>query len=269
VKELYKEIEQHSEELRRLQARHLEKNRMLMERLRLSWVYHDSAIDGVVYSPAELEAASKPSGTSPNEAAMLSAVLGIRNHMACIDFIHQEAKTASAKSGAFVHLPLVRHIHDLLSGNTPQAQAARMATERRERKERELSKDKTGFRKDMPLHRTYSHEISQPSKIPTRLEKLVAYAAEAEFFDLHPIAQAAQLQFQLVQIFPFTEYSGSVGRMLTNLALLRVGLFPAIIHMTDRQKYYEAFRGTVSGLRGLLVEAIINGQKNALKFFTP
>jgi Fic family protein len=198
---------------------------------------------------------------------MLSAILGIRNHMACIDFIHQEAKTEPAKSASLVQLPLIRHMHDLLSGNTPQAQAARIATERRERKERESSKDKTGFRKDMPLHRTYSHEISQPSKIPARLEKLIEYAAENEFADLHPIAQAAQLQFQLIQVFPFTEYSGSVGRMLSNLVLLRAGIFPAIIHTTDRQKYYEAFRGTVSSLRGLLVEAIINGQKSALRFF--
>jgi len=268
VKELYKEIEQDSEELKRLQERSFEKNRIFMERLRLSWVYHDSAIDGVVYSPAELEAAAKPSGTTPNEATMISAILGIRNHMACIEFIHQEAKAEPAKSGAFIHLSLVRHIHDLLSGNTPQAQAARMATERRERKERESSKDKVGLRKDMPLHRTYSHEISQPSKILSRLEKLIEYAAETEFFDLHPIAQAAQLQFQLIQIFPFTEHSGSVGRMLSNLTLLRAGLFPAIIHTTDRQKYYEAFRGTVSNLRSLLVEAIVNGQKSALKFFT-
>jgi len=267
VKELYKEIEQRSEELKRLQERYAEKAWTFMQRLRLSWVYHDSAIDGVVYSPAELEAASKPSGTAPHEATLMSAILGIRNHMACIDFIHQTAKAEPAKSGAFIALPLVRHIHDLLSGNTPQAQAARLATERRERKERETSKEKTGFRKDMPLHRTYSHEIAQPSKIPARLEKLMEYAAETEFFDLHPIAQAAQLQFQLIQIFPFAEHSGSVGRMLSNLTLLRAGLFPAIIHMTDRQKYYEAFRGTAANLRSLLVEAIVNGQKSALKFF--
>ena len=268
MKELYKEIEQRSEELKRLQERYADKNRIFMERLRLSWVYHDSAIDGVVYSPAELDAASKPSGTSPHEATMVSAILGIRNHMACIDFIYQEAKAEPAKSGAFIHMSLIRQMHDLLSGNTPQAQAARIASERRERKERESSKDKTGFRKDMPLHRTYSHEISQPSKIPARLEKFIEYTTESEFFDLHPIAQAAQLQFQLIQIFPFTEYSGSVGRMLSNLTLLRARLFPAIIHTTDRQKYYEAFRGTVSNLRSLLIEAIVNGQKSALKFFT-
>ena len=268
MKELYKEIEQRSEELKQLQERFFEKNQVFMERLRLSWVYHDSAIDGVVYSSAELEAAARTSGTSPSEATMVSAVLGIRNHMACIDFIYQEAKAEPAKSGSFVHLSLIRHLHDLLSGNTPQAQAARLATERRERKERESSKDKTGFRKDMPLHRTYSHEIAQPPKIPARLEKLIEGATESEFFDLHPIAQAAQLQFQLIQIFPFTEHSGSVGRMLSNLTLLRAGLFPAIIHTTDRQKYYEAFRGTVSSLRTLLIEAIINGQKSALKFFS-
>jgi len=268
VKELYTEIERRSEELRGLQERYPEQNQIFMERLRLSWIYHDSAIDGMVYSPAELEAAAKTNGVSPSEVTMIPAILGIRNHMACIDFIYQEAKAAPSKPGPIIQLQLIRHLHDLLSGNTPQAQAARVATERRERKERESSKDKTGFRKDMPLHRTYSHEISQPSKISARLEKLIEHAAEREFADLNPIAQAAQLQFQLIQIFPFTEYSGSVGRMLSNLILLRAGIFPAIIHTTDRQKYYEAFRGTVPSLRSLLMEAISNGQKSALKFFS-
>ena len=154
-------------------------------------------------------------------------------------------------------------------GNTPEAQAARAATERRERTEKELAKerDRAGFRKDMPLHRTYFHDISQPAKIQPALEKLVDYTASAEFREFHPIKQAATVQHMFLQIFPFTEHSGKVGRMCTNLILLRNNYMPAVIHSIDRQKYYESFRGPVAGFRTLLMDAIENSLDNGIKYF--
>ena len=58
-------------------------------------------------------------------------------------------------------------------------------------------------------------------KIPALLEKLVDYTASAEFREFHPIKQAATFQHQFMQIFPFAENSGKVGRTCTNLILLR------------------------------------------------
>jgi len=74
-------------------------------------------------------------------------------------------------------LTQIKRMHDLFSGNTPEAQAARAATERRERTEKELAKEKekSGYRRDMPLHRTYFHDITQPAKIPALLERLVDF----------------------------------------------------------------------------------------------
>src|SRR5687768_18532244 len=124
----------------------------------MSWLYHDSALEGVVYTQQELQAALHP-GTVAAEASMMPVVLEIRNHKATIDFIREEAK-AGGKKQAQVTLTTVKRIHDLLSGNTPEAMAARAAIERREKTEKELAKEreKAGYRKDMPLHRTYFHE---------------------------------------------------------------------------------------------------------------
>nr|WP_255449820.1 MULTISPECIES: Fic family protein [Myxococcaceae] len=160
-------------------------------------------------------------------------------------------------------------MHDLFAGNTPEAQAARAAAERRERTEKELAKEreKGGYRKDMPLHRTYFHDIAQPAKIPALLEKLVDYTASAEFREFHPLKQAATVQHQFLQIFPFTEHSGKVARMCSNLILLRHGYMPAVIHSIDRQKYYESFRAPVGAFRTLLMDAIENSLDNGLKYF--
>ena len=75
------------------------------------------------------------------------------------------------------------------------------------------------------------------------------------------------MQHQFIQIFPFAEHSGKVGRMLSNLILLRSQMFPSVIHSIDRQKYYEAFRGTVGSFSNLMMDAMENSLDNALKYF--
>jgi len=193
VKERYQGIDDKSEDLRDYLSTYREKGQEFLQRYEMSWIYHDSALEGVVYSPPELNAALRGDIT----------------------------------------------------------------------KERE----KTGYRKDMPLHRTYFHEIAQPLKIPALLEKLVDYTAGAEFRELHPIEQAATVQHQFLHIFPFAEHSGKVGRMCSNLVLLRHHYLPCVIHSIDRQRYYEALRASAVAFRLLLVEAMENSLDNALKYF--
>lgn len=266
VKERYQEIEDKSEELRD----YLETSKAapeFLDRFEMGWVYHDSALEGVVYTPQELQAALKP-GTVAAEASMLPVVWEIRNHKAAIDFAREEAKVGGKKQ-AQVTLTTIKRLHDLFSGNTPEAQATRMMHERREKteKEKEKEKEKAGYRKDMPLHRTYFHEIAQPAKIQPALEKLVDFTASAEFREFHPIKQAASFHHTFMQIFPFTEYSGKVGRTCMNMILLRHDYLPVIVHSIDRQRYYEALRGPVNGFRALLTDAMENSLDNAVKFF--
>jgi Fic family protein len=215
-----------------------------------------------------LNAALRGEVAKPAEASLMPLILEIRNHKAAVDYVREEANS-SGKKVAQITLTQIKRIHDLLSGNTPEAQAARALTERREKTERELAKEKekSGYRKDMPLHRTYFHEIAQPAKIQPLLEKLVDYMGSAEFRELHPIEQSASVQHQFLHIFPFTEHSGKVGRMCSNLVLLRHHYLPCVIHSIDRQRYYEALRGSAANFRLLLVEAMENSLDNALKYF--
>ncbi|MBX5484928.1 MAG: Fic family protein [Myxococcaceae bacterium] len=266
MKERYQEIEDKSEEVRDW-LRTSKHAKEFLDRFEMSWVYHDNALEGTVYTAQELQAALFP-GTVPAEASMLPVVWEIRNHQAAVEFARSEAK-AGGKKQAQVTLTTIKRLHDLFSGNTPEAQSARMLHERRERteKEKEKEKEKAGYRKDMPLHRTYFHEIAQPAKIPALLEKLVDFTASAEFREFHPIKQAATFHHQFMQIFPFTEHSGKVGRVCMNMILLRHDYLPVIIHSIDRQRYYESLRGPVAGFRTLLMDAMENSLANAIKFF--
>jgi Fic family protein len=266
VKERYQEIEEKNEQLRDYLDIYKDKSRDFLERFEMSWLYHDAALEGVVYTQQELLAALFP-GRLAAEASMMPVVLEIRNHKSVCDYIREEA--AASKKHAQITLTQIKRMHDLFLGNTPEAQAARAATERRERTEKELAKERerAGFRKDMPLHRTYFHDIAQPGKIQAGLEKLVDYTAGAEFKEFHPIKQAATVQHMFLQVFPFSEHSGKVGRMCSNLILLRNGYMPAIIHSIDRQRYYESFRGNASAFRTLLMDAIENSLDNGLKYF--
>ena len=44
-----------------------------------------------------------------------------------------------------------------------------------------------------------------------------------------------------------------------NLLLLRAGHPPAIVHSTERQRYYEALRGALPTLIQMVTESILNG----------
>jgi Fic family protein len=268
VKERYQDIDEKNEALREYLEIYKDKQpaREFLDRFEMSWIYHDAALEGVVYTHQELMAALFPGRTNA-EASMIPVVLEIRNHKGACDYIREEA--AGAKKQAQLTLTTIKRIHDLFLGATPEAQAERARMERRERTEKELAKERerSGYRKDMPLHRTYFHDIAQPGKIQGELEKLVDYTASAEFREFHPIKQAAVVQHKFMQIFPFTENSGKVGRMLTNLVLLRNGYMPAIIHSIDRQRYYESLRGAESVFRALLMDAIENSLDNGVKYF--
>lgn len=266
MKERFQSIEEKTRQLRDLLTQRRPEVQDFLDRFEMSWVRHDSALEGTVYEVHELSAALHP-GAVAAEASLLPIVWEIRNHKAALDFIREESKTS--KKNAAITMTFVKRIHDLVTGNTPEAQQARALAERRERTEKELAKEreKQGFRKDMPLHRTYVHEIAQPSKIQPNLEKLIDWTATADFRELHPILQASRVQHGFIQIFPFTEGSGKVGRFLSNFILLRNGLMPVIIPSTDRKEYFDTFRGSPMVFSKALMDWMENSLDNGLKYF--
>ncbi len=269
MKESYQEIDDKNEDLRDYLANYRDKGQEFLDRYEMSWIYHDSALEGVVYSPHELNTALHGGATKPMEASMMPLILEIRNHKSVVEYVREEARSETKKS-AQITLTEIKRMHDLFSGNTPEARAARALMERREKTVKELAKEeeKGGYRfSDTAPHRMYFHDIAPSVKIPALLETLVDSTESAEFRELHPIEQAATVQHQFLHIFPFAEHSGKIGRMCSNLIQLRHHYLPCVIHSSDRQKYYESFLGPVASFRLLLVDAMDNSLDNALKYF--
>jgi Fic family protein len=115
------------------------------------------------------------------------------------------------------------------------------------------------YRKDIPQHRLYFHEYAAPDKIAYKLRQVIDWINDPETRRTRtPVRLAARAHYDLLRIFPFTVDSGKVARLAMNLLLLRSGYPPAIIHSTERQRYYEALKGSSATMHSIVQDAIEN-----------
>jgi len=210
-------------------------------RYELSWLYHDNALEGVVVTGQELALALANHPVA--EATTVALFREIRNHKSAVDLVRAEAASKKLK----INLTVIKRIYETLGAGIDGRSVAE-------------------YRKEIPLHRAYFHEIAPPARIPFLLGKLVDLCESSEFRSLHPIQKASRVSHGLMQVYPFTENSGKVARLLANLVLLHHGYLPCIVHATDRQRYYESLRGPEAGLREVMLDALDNGLANAEKY---
>src|SRR5688572_10221613 len=82
-------LEERVQRLQELQAAAPEMARDYQERLDMSWIYHDSALEGVVYTMEELQAAILDQVVS--DSTLIPVYDEIRNHKGAIDLIRDMA----------------------------------------------------------------------------------------------------------------------------------------------------------------------------------
>jgi Fic family protein len=214
------------------------------ERFDLAWIYHDSALEGVVYSMDELRAAIYDS-VAP-DPALIPVYDEIRNHMGAIEMIREMA----TRRRFTPNLEVIKKLY------------AQLAPEELE------GKGPPKYRKDMPLHRLYFHDISQPDKISYRMRLLVQWLSDPETKKtMHPVRMASKVHFQLLHIYPFPRHSGKVARLVMNLILMRAGYPPVVIHATERQRYYEALRSGEDSTAALVNQALGAAIETAIQHF--
>jgi len=219
------------------------------ERLDMSWIYHDSALEGSVLSFHELKSAIDKDVVS--DVSLIPTYDEIRAHKTAIDFVRE---TASQKKKIPLTLELVLKLREILCPEpTPEAAAAAR---------------ENPYRKDTPVHRLYFHDIPSADKIPAEMKKLGDWLADPETRKLSALRMAAKLHFKLMQVYPFPKHSGKLARLAMNLVLLRAGYPPAIIHSTERQRYYESLRGPSTLLYNLMLDSLENSIDSAIKVFT-
>ena len=115
------------------------------------------------------------------------------------------------------------------------------------------------YRKDIPQHRLYFHEYAPPDKITYKVRQILDWTNDPETRRTRSAVRiAARAHYDFLRVFPFTTDSGKVARLFMNLLLLRNGFPPAIVHSTERQRYYEALKGASAVMTQIVHESIEN-----------
>ena len=216
------------------------------EALDMSWIYHDTALEGTMLTFHELKSAIDKDVVS--DVSLIPTYDEIRAHKAAIDFVRE---CAMNKKKVPLAGELVLRLQEIISPDDPEL------------------KPEAPYRKETPVHRLYFHDIAPPDKIAAEMKKLDEWLKSPETKKTHtPLRLASKLHFKLMQVFPYSKHMGKLARLMMNLVLLRAGYPPAIIHSTERQRYYESLKGPSMPLHMLMVESLENSIDSAIKRFS-
>ncbi len=214
-------------------------------RLEISWIYHDSALEGIVLSYSEIKAAIDKQIIS--DVSLIPSYEEIKSFKSAMEWSDEQSSVAANRKKP-IWVETIRKIYGIL---TPDEVAKGLP-----------------YRKENPLHRLYYHEISPPDKIVAAMKKLSEWMDEDSTKRMHPVERAARAHFKLMSIYPWTLNTGRVARVLSNLMLVREGYMPAIVHSIDRQRYYEALRAEhAASIVPLYVESVATTVETAMKFY--
>lgn len=233
----FDDIDDRTEELRALSEEHPDLWGEFLKRYELSFLYHENAMEGIVVTHAELSSALAGRPIAPD------TYYPIRNLKVALDFVRGQVATRSKP----IDLEFAHVIHDKFGVGDGEFVSGE-------------------YRKIIPLHRTYFHDIAQPQDIVPRFEKLMSWAAQNQPEDDEAVAYAAQLHHDFMSIFPFAKHSGKVGRLLINFVLMRHGYMPVIFHATERQRYYDTLRHSRREMERFLNDMMFNCVDNAMDF---
>lgn len=213
------------------------------ERLNMSWVYHDSALEGVVYTPDELRAGVSDQVVS--DSSLIPAYDEIRQHLNAIRLVRQLA----AKKKLTLGLDVIKQIFAELMPDEVEGKSG------------------PTYRKDTPIHRLYFHEIAPPEKISYRMRQFAQWVSATETRrSMHPLRLGAKAHASLLSIYPFSKQSGKVARLFMNLILLHEGYPPVVIHATERQRYYETLKAGEEAVSVLVNEAMSASVESSIRW---
>ena len=206
------------------------------ETLEMSWIHHDSALEGVVYTFQELRAAMDPTSTATPDSSMQPVCEEIRRHRQAIAYV----RDLGERKRVPLNVDVVKRLFVMLHPEEGDVKTVK-------------------YRKDIPQHRLYFHEYAAPDKIAYRVRQIMDWLNGPEAKKMkNPLRVGARVHYDLLRVFPFAQDSGKVSRLLMNIVLLRGGYPPAIVHSTERQRYYEALKGQLPVIIQLVNESIMN-----------
>lgn len=217
-----------------------------LQRLDMSWIYHDAALEGTVYTKEELAAALSNAALpvpAEGESTLQPICDEIRRHRAAINFVRELA----VKRKQALTVDTLRQLYLILHPEEGDLKSVK-------------------YRKDVPQHRLYFHEYAAPDRIAQRVRTIIDWTNDPETKKTRsPVRLAARAHYDLVRVFPFASDSGKVARLFMNILILRAGYPPAIIHSADRQRYYDGLKGAPMAVNQMVIESIDNALSSVEK----
>lgn len=239
VRARFSDLDDKMDELRQLLRDLPDEQPDFDERCKIAYIYHDCALEGMVLTYHELRAAVDRKIAS--DTSLIPTYQEIKNHSDALNVVSEHCREESAKKARVrnpkVTVQLTHDLHVLLSRGLPRRLPG-------------------ALRKDMPLHRTYFHDIYEPQNIEAGMQEVCDSVDHPDFRAQHPINQACLFHHNFMKVFPFSDASGKVGRLLMNYFLMRADYLPAVIHASDRQAYYEALKLGPETLRLIVIDAM-------------
>ncbi|MEJ7730883.1 MAG: Fic family protein [Polyangiaceae bacterium] len=228
---------------KRLEAQSEDFKRRYIANFDMSWIYHDSALEGVVYTFDELRGGLSGQVPPVTDSSLQPTSDDIRRHKEAIDFVRDFA----IKKRLPVTLDVIKKIYLILRPEEGDIKTVK-------------------YRKDVPQHRLYFHEYAAPDKIAYKVRGVIDWLNSPESRKTrNGIRIAARAHYDLLRAYPFPHDSGKVARLFMNLLLLRSGLPPSIIHSTERQRYYEALKGSANIVLQMVQESVENALSSVEK----
>ncbi|MDC0745148.1 Fic family protein [Polyangium mundeleinium] len=236
-------IEERSEVIeKRLTSQSEEFQKNYTDRFDMSWIFHDSALEGVVYTFEELRTALSGYAPPVSDTNLQPTYDDIRRHKEAIEFVRDYGKKKLP-----ITIDVIKKIYLILHPEEGDIKTVK-------------------YRKDIPQHRLYFHEYVPPDKIAYKVRQIVDWLNDPETRKTrNGLRIAARAHYDLLRVYPFQSDSGKVSRLFMNLLLIRSGLPPSIIHSTERQRYYEALKGSATTVLQMVQEAVENALSSVEK----
>ena len=221
MKERYQDIEDKNDSLRDFLERYKGRAQGFLDRFEMSWIYHDTALEGVVYTFDELTTAFRSEELAVVDTSVVPIYDSIRRYKEAIDFVRDHAEKKKP-----INIDLLKKIYVILHPEEGDVKTLK-------------------YRRDSPQHRLYFHDYAAPDKIAYKVRATIDWCNSSETKKNQGILRiAAKAHYDIARAYPFTHDSGKVARLFMNLLLMRGGLPPAIVHATERQRYYEALKSS-------------------------
>ena len=214
------------------------------ESFEMSWVYHDSQLEGIVYNYEELTTAFRSDEVTVVDSSVMPIYDAIRRHRIAIEYVRE----LTEKKRVVISVDLIKKLYTILQPDEGDIKTVK-------------------YRRDVPQHRLYFHDYAAPDKVAYLVRQVVDWVNSAETRKNVPALRiAGKAHYDLLRAYPFPDESGRIARLFMNLLLVRGGLPAAIIHAAERHTYYEALKApNPTQIVNMLRDAVENSMSSIEK----